>query len=271
MTHVTIKKILGTKGTKLAMSIKQFTRQKRLAINLNHSSFKVYSAEHLWFWKDYQTGNWEPKTLHIFDTFLEKDHSYIDIGAWIGATVLYASNLAKHSYAIEPDPIAFSELKKNILLNKNLSLKITLFEICISDNSGITHLHCPGNSKFGTSKSSILGNGKNQVKVNTLTFDDFIKENNIKDCNFIKMDIEGGEFIVLPTMVEFLKKQKPTLLIEFHSPFVQHLKEKLENIRPIFEIYKNIYDYDLKLISIKQLFDFTKSDRFHIILSEKTI
>lgn len=45
--------------------------------------------------------------------YCNKENTYIDIGAWIGPTVLYGACVSKHVYAIEPDPAAVSQLKKN--------------------------------------------------------------------------------------------------------------------------------------------------------------
>ena len=58
--------------------------------------------------------NWEKQTFQILDKFLEKNYSYIDIGSWIGTTALYACQLSRHCYAIEPNPISFKELKTRI-------------------------------------------------------------------------------------------------------------------------------------------------------------
>ena len=80
-----------------------------------------------------------------------------------------------------------------------------------------------------------------------------------------------GEFVVLPSMMKYFQEQKPTLLIEIHSLFVQNPKEKLENLRKIFELYKNRYDNDLKQISIEQIFDFAIKGCFYLVLSEKTV
>lgn len=271
MKHSTIKKILGKKGTKLAKSVRDYARPKILIINLHDNPLKVDSTKNLGFWKQYQSGDWEPKTLRAFDEFLDKDHSYIDLGAWIGPTVLYASNLSKHCYAFEPDPLAYSELKRNISLNENLGSKITLYDICISDHVGTTNLYYSDSHPLGNAYSSIIERREKYIIVNTTTMKDFIHENHIDDCNFIKVDIEGGEFVILPTMTEYLKEQKPTLLIEIHPDSVKNPKEKLENIRQIFELYKNIYNDDLRQISIEKAFDYAIKYGGRVILSEKTI
>jgi len=143
------------------------------------------------FWILLEMGLWENSTFQIFNEFLDTEHSYIDIGAWIGPTVLYGCQLAKHCYAVEPDPVALKILQENIDLNPKLANNITLYRGCIGDSSGILRLG--SNTHFGDSMTSLLFNKSNKsLDVQSLTFDDFIKRNNINDYSFIKMDIEGG-------------------------------------------------------------------------------
>ncbi len=148
------------------------------------------------FWMKVKNCQWEEDTYKIFDKFIDKKNIYIDIGAWIGPTVLYGSQLAKHCYAIEPDPVAFEELQKNVNLNENFNKKITLCNCAISNTNNIIKLG--SDSKFGNSESSIFFKEDSEfIKVKCLTFEEFIKQNKIINCSFIKIDIEGGEAIIL--------------------------------------------------------------------------
>ena len=205
------------------------------------------------FWVLLERGLWEFDTFQIFDEFLDKEHSYIDIGAWVGPTVLYGCQLAKHCYAAEPDSVALKVLQENIDLNPRLANNITLYRGCIGDSSGIVRLG--SNTHFGDSSSSLLFNKSNKfLDVQSLTFDDFIKINNIDDCNFIKMDIEGGEAKVLPTMRKYLQEKIPTLFLSLH-PFLFENNEKYCNaIIDILSIYPHIYSSDCKKIELDERF-----------------
>lgn len=144
MSRKLIKRILGKKLIRLYRSIKT-AHPKKISIVKNGKRFTVNCLEldRYMEWLDYKKGNYEPKTFKIFDKFLDEDHSYIDIGAYIGPTVLYACQLAKHCFAIEPDPIACKELKNNIALNAHLKSKITVSELAISNRSGTTKFFTP--------------------------------------------------------------------------------------------------------------------------------
>ena len=75
-------------------------------------------TDHLYFWEKVNKKIWEPETIQLYNKLLNKNSTYVDIGAWIGPTTLYASKLCKMAYAFEPDPVAYKYLIENIHLNK---------------------------------------------------------------------------------------------------------------------------------------------------------
>jgi len=193
-------------------------------------------------WGYVNDGSWEPQTFRIFKQFLDNNHSYIDMGAWIGSTVLYGCQIAKHVYAAEPDVIALESLKNNIKANPELVDRITLYEGCIADRDGTANIAAPGGKHtLGQSATSLLYNDIIQLEqVELITFDGFINKYNIDDCNFIKMDIEGSEGMVLPAMKEYMQSIKPVLYVSFHA---NHLNSEIwENIIEAVNGYSKFYD-----------------------------
>jgi len=205
--------------------------------------------EYFFYWKN---KFWETSTHKILDKFLDSNHSYIDIGTFIGPTVLYGAFNAKKVYAIEPDPIAFKELEKNVLLNPGLIEKIELYQKCIHIRSEKIKFGSMLNG--GDSMSSLLfTNSKTSWIVDGITFNDFILKNNIRDCNFIKMDIEGGEAIVLPSMKNYLEINKPVLFLSIHPCFFDDIVKDTNKIIDVLKIYKNVYTEKGKKIELKNL------------------
>ena len=85
-----------------------------MLIRLRNKQFQVSAGRNTAFWQEVASGAWESDTFAIFDRFLDQQHSYIDIGTWIGPTLLYGCQLARRTYGLEPDPIAFAELEANL-------------------------------------------------------------------------------------------------------------------------------------------------------------
>lgn len=217
---------------------------------------------------------WESTTFKILSHYADPNSIYIDIGAWIGPTVLYAAPQYGKVYCFEPDPTALKKLKANLKVNhfKN----VELIEKGLSNKNGTAKLG--GNGPLGNSESTLLVNDEDFIEqggekprhkskdskqnrdyrnseivtINTITPDTFIKEYdiNVNQISLIKIDIEGGEKIVVPAMKQFLNSIKPTLYISLHWVFI---KEKdIKNILNIlFNIYHYCYKTDLKTLITK--------------------
>ena len=154
--------------------------------------------------------------------------------------------------AIEPDPIALERLKKNMSVNSFTNL--VLIEKGLSIENGV--MQFGGNGSLGNSESTLLISDKEDylsydgrhtktwshneiVEIETITIEKLIEQQNIdpQHISLIKMDIEGGEKIVIPALVNFLNKYKPVFYISLHRCFLRKLE-----IEKIIDILFNIYD-----------------------------
>ena len=127
-------------------------------------------------------------------------------------------------------------------MNDALAAKITLFEGCISNVSGPVSI---GNPKgFGNTLSSLLYKNENcQHGTEGLSFSDYVSAFEIENCSLIKMDIEGAEILVLPTMIDYLVQYKPTLFLSIHRPMYGERCYEVSEM--IFDILSSIYTYVL--------------------------
>ncbi|TCP70105.1 FkbM family methyltransferase [Baia soyae] len=227
------------------------------SVSKRTAQFNVIASPHSELvWNLMGSNGWEEHTFNILDRFLSVDHTYLDIGAWVGPTALYGAHLSKHVYAIEPDQVAFAEFKQNLDLNPLLSSKTTPINAALSGKSETINLY--SNGAFGNSMSSIMPTGSDDsYTVEGITISDLMNKYNINDLNFIKMDVEGSEYFLVPAMEEFLESEKPTLYLSFHPPFLignlhreypdvneanNKFNEINRNLLEILRMYKYIYD-----------------------------
>lgn len=216
-----------------------------------------------WWTRTYKY--WEPGTFLVFDTFLDARHSLIDVGAWIGPTVLYAAAKAKSVYCFEPDPEAFRVLSLNLAVNPQYT-NVTALNIALSDRDG--EITFGGNGELGNSESTMLVSdpdyGKKQgevlrtgnrlqeevwrtsvmVQVPTISVETFQKMHDVHDCALMKIDIEGGEKIVVPAIASFLRAERPTLYLSIHWMYLS--QDEIEGLFALLSsIYPVIYDDSL--------------------------
>lgn len=174
---------------------------------------------HSKFWRKASAGNWEPETFAALDAHLRADRDYLDIGAWIGPTVLYGAKKARHVWCFEPDPVAFRHLAWNLELNDVRN--VSAFACAISDQIGVARMASFG-GEAGDSMTSLLNaDGGHGHDVLTLGWADFAGSVDLSGVSLVKMDIEGAEFAVLPTLLDWLKDQRPALFLSTHAPFLE--------------------------------------------------
>ncbi|HEX4051901.1 MAG TPA: FkbM family methyltransferase [Steroidobacteraceae bacterium] len=234
-----------------------------MQLTLRGQPLRVDAARHGAFWNEVAQGSWEPSTFDIFERFLSADHVYLDIGCWIGPTLLYGCQIARSAYGLEPDPLAYKELERNIELNRPLSDNVRLANLCIATHSGEVAFGSRGAG--GDSTSSLLfGKKKTHWTVKALTFADFLAQYAIRDVNFIKMDIEGGEYAIIPTMADWLRAHRPTLHLSLHPCYLKlkplgplgRLIRRLTETRRLLHtlrFYRHIYDHHGRELSARQV------------------
>ena len=154
-------------------------------------------------------GIWEKKIYKIYKNLLNKNKSAVDVGAYIGTHSLPMSSLCKKLYAFEPNPALFSILKSNVKTN-NVE-NVVYLPTALSNKNEMVEMDCrmSGTSRF----TQFIKKHRGFVeKVCSKKLDDLLPE--VDDCNFMKIDCEGAEFKVLEGAVNFIDRNRPTIVIE---------------------------------------------------------
>lgn len=208
-----------------------------MQIKLQDYTFRIDPGQNKDYWSHINAVDWEPHTFAIFDYFIDHHSVVLDVGAWSGVLTLYAANIAKAVHALDPDPVCYKELQTNINLNPDLSDKISTYPIAISNKEEVISLSA--RFQYGASSTSILQRNRDTERsreVTTVDLFSFINQEKINSIEFIKMDVEGAEFKILPTIGKALKKlDYPTLYVSFHYDFLnehlyhQYISSKLLN------------------------------------------
>lgn len=152
-----------------------------------------------------------------------------DIGACEGEDTIKYSKLFPNSkiYSFEPIPNNYKKAIKN-LSDYNVT-NASLYEIALSNSTGEAdifvseghpeYLQKTENWDYGNKSSSLLPAKElvnyykwlslsNTLKIKTLTLFDFCTVNEIKKIDFVHMDVQGAELMVLEGAKEYLDKIK---------------------------------------------------------------
>lgn len=207
-------------------------------IMVQDRSFDVEPGAQRRFWKRVNRGDWEPQTFVIFDRHITPETLFLDIGAWIGSTALYGAQRARSCLAFEPDPVAFAALTRNVAANAaaEWSPRLTIHDCAINaDGQPFT---LGGTSEGADSTSSALFPGReSQWTVRAMRLPDVLAAHRAPGQPvFLKIDIEGGEYSLLPAIPDILADPLVTAFISFHPRMLAHALASADESswRPVF-------------------------------------
>ncbi len=232
--------------------------------HLNGEPFRL-DPYHSKFWRKVSAGAWEPETFAVLDKFLTSDSDYLDIGAWIGPTVLYGARRSRHVWCFEPDPTAFRHLAWNLDLNNIRN--VSAFGVALSDRFGVARM-ASLRGEPGDSTSSLLHDGAHGSDALTIGWDQFEAVKDLSRVSLVKMDIEGAEYAVLPTLIPFLKEYRPTLYLSLHAPLLpaEEQVSKTADLLKSLSFYSDIRDEKGRPLDEKAALDPHNLSQFQTIL-----
>jgi FkbM family methyltransferase len=169
----------------------------------------------------------------------EDNKVILDIGSHIGSHTILYSRLVKNSeiYSFEPQKEIFNLLKENVINNNLLNVKIFNNAVghIITDTNMSNFLYDGYDCKieYNTSKTlnyGGIGLGENGEKVKMITIDSL----ELNKCDYIKIDVEGSEILVLMGGINTILKFKP--IIWFEKTDKKVTDEMKRNLKINFEL-----------------------------------
>jgi len=166
------------------------------------------------FWNKVEAGLWEPETLALIDQQITPGTTFLDLGAWVGPTAPYAAARGARVIALEADPVALAQLQRNLAVNPALAQRIEVLARAVHATEG--RVTFGARRKPGDSMSSVLiAPGAATWEVETIT--PLALAARIGPGRlFVKLDIEGGEYALLPSMRPLVDRPDCRVLVSFH-------------------------------------------------------
>lgn len=161
---------------------------------------------------------------------LDKRDIVADIGGYTGLFALRCARYpVKMVYSYEPTIESFNVLNTNKLCN------LKCYNKAVVGNDDKTIRFYISKKGVGVCNSIVSKKNTTFVDIECINYTDVIK-----DCNIIKIDIEGGEYSI--PLNEFIVPNKKAYLIDFHK-----IKGVEWPKRPI-EMVKRLKDLDYKMV-----------------------
>ena len=163
-------------------------------------------------------GVYDKQMLDVMSSIMNRINARttLDIGANIGNHSVVMAKNSKSLYSFEPTPFVYSILKEN--LENNNYKNATPYNLALSHKEGTCDFFVSKDGNLGVSSLVDDGVGEfDKIEVSTVIGDDFIKEKDIKNIDFIKLDVEGWETEVLLGLKNTFKNEQPILIMEWNS------------------------------------------------------
>lgn len=256
---ITVKKLMPPFIYELCKNI--LIGKKRYSPKWNTLTYGLMSGIKIFF---DPSGSWQKKMVSgIYDTFIfnaiktKKPSGKVifDIGAHIGFHSLYFARLIGEDgkvYSFEPNSANFKRAELIFNENDDVKKRITIFNIAVSDKSETVEFNLNNDIESGRSSGNFIEKadtfwnkdmyaekGFVKAKTRSIPIDSFKEELGINDSpDFIKIDVEGAEYLVLLGALKTLLAKKPVLFIEIHS---------MENMFNVVSLLHSL-KYDMKIL-----------------------
>ena len=152
----------------------------------------------------------------------------IDAGGYVGDTaLLFSSYTDKNIHVFEASPSNMDIIRETIRLN-HLD-NIVPVSKALGEKSGTATFSLGERNSCNSLVERPGYNYTDHIEVPVVTLDDYVRENNL-EVGLIKVDIEGGEQLLLKGAVETIRTQHPILLISIY-----HSANDFFEIKPMIE------------------------------------
>ena len=162
----------------------------------------------------------------------KKGDVFVDVGAHIGKYTCLVAKIASKVIALEPHPVNYHYLVKNIRAN-HLDNVIALNVAAWKENS---ELKLYSGSTSGRHSVKYARDGEH-ITVKARRIDDILEELNIDRVDWVKIDVEGAEYEVLQGMERTLRRCRCKLILECRR----------ENLGKVISFLRNL-GYRTKII-----------------------
>jgi FkbM family methyltransferase len=158
---------------------------------------------------------WEKETSPIMIEEIRRARCFIDIGANCGVyTVLGCTvNPSVRVVAVEPVPKVCAALANNVRQN-GYDSRVTVLNLALGDSNGTVSFHEADNASMGSlALEGYKGQRGRVIQVKCRTLDSVVEELRLEP-DFLKIDVEGFEHVVLKGASEVLTRFRPRIILE---------------------------------------------------------
>lgn len=192
----TLKKRIGQLGSRLLGPVRWTTLQHNLG-RLSKGSY------------------YDRLTELVIQNHAQEDSVFVDVGCHEGDILKVMMRKAPGAtfLAFEPIPALYTQLVRDFA-----SDRVKVFNLALSDSKGSTTFNYvvsnPAYSGIRKRSYDRANEQDEEIEVMTDTLDNVVQREGLGSVTFIKIDVEGAEYLVLKGAEETIRRCKPVIVFE---------------------------------------------------------
>lgn len=201
-------------------------RYGRAARILNAGEYRLYSARNYKVFLNISesdmmyrraVGKYENVMFQDIEGRLTPGMTFVDVGANKGDYSLFAGHLvggSGHVIAVEPVPENVYWIRRSI--EENGLRNVHVADVALSDREGEATFFLGLTSGWGSLLGKHRERGEGEITVKTRTLDSMLPELPTDRVDAMKIDVEGGEGLVMQGAVESIERFRPVIWLDLH-------------------------------------------------------
>jgi FkbM family methyltransferase len=191
-----------------------------------------------------------------------KGGSIVNVGANVGFWSIGCCrvlNDVKQVIAIEPHPVAYQYLLRNIQHN-SLEDRVYPIQTLISSEDEVVEFEfIPGMPEYSSigeiAHASVANLKREKISLSSQRLDS-IESVHMHECGLMLIDVEGAEYSVLQGSIRFVEKNRPCVLFECSAKLLGKFNHSVQNISRFFDdLNYVVIDVETKLSNLDESFD----------------
>lgn len=176
--------------------------------------------------------NYEKIDKDLIESYINDGDVFFDIGANIGHFSFYFKRKLKGLKCIlfEPHPVLASCIRKTVEVSELEDIKVC--QVALSnENSKLQFFEDTFNDGGHSLICSMISKRSKKGKsfdVNAVTLDEYFNNLDVEKVDFMKVDVQGAEFMFLEGAAKTISKFRPKIFVELDNRRVLDFWESLE-------------------------------------------
>lgn len=205
-------------GRKMVNGVARWVNRRSIAVDINGTTLHFLAGLGASEWRASTLHRKEPETLDWIDSF-ESGSTFWDIGASTGVYTIYAA-VRKHCKVVAFDllPINYDIQIQNAQLN-NVGELVLVVPLALNDHSGPVNAGVIAH-EIGTSQHQLQPSSEGSIKLQkqfhtvALSIDECVQTLNFPKPDYIKIDVDGLEHLIIKGGQRTLDSNVKSVLVE---------------------------------------------------------